>query len=223
MRAVPDMAMAGFFLADGFVGEGLIGREAKGLRLEGMRRVREVGGRCQAWRRVGCRGWWVWAGLVLVGIFVSLAGEAVGRAGWRTGVGAAVRDEDVRDNLEDAYRELIKAYGRISGRRGPTGAVLEDRRTRRHLKRAAHSMREAATTVRGAKQRTRRRRGAGVIIVVVAAGGAAAVAMNDDLRERLRAMVGAGEPSGPPQGSNGSGPTSVQPEGAPPSAATSTP
>ncbi len=146
-----------------------------------------------------------------------------GAVATRPYVQAAVRDEDVRDNLEDAYRELIKAYGRISGRRGPTGAVLEDRRTRRHLKRAAHSMREAATTVRGAKQRTRRRRGAGVIIVVVAAGGAAAVAMNDDLRERLRAMVGAGEPSGPPQGSNGSGPTSVQPEGAPPSAATSTP
>lgn len=152
------------------------------------------------------------------------------RAGAKVGAGAVatrpyvqaiVSDEDVRDNLEDAYQALTQAYERISSKGDVAGAVLEDKRTRRQLKKAAHSMREAATAVRGARRRRRRRRGAGTIIVLVAAGGAAAVAMNDDLRERIRSMVGGAGGSGPPQGSNGSQPTSVQPEGAPPTAATS--
>lgn len=163
--------------------------------------------------------------------FRSLPRRRTAKAGAKVGAGAVatrpyvralMSDEDVRDSLEEAYHALTEAYGRISSRGDVAEAVLDDRRTRRHLKRAAHSMREAAATVRGAKQRKRRRRGAGTVIVLVAAGGAAAVALNEDLRERLLSLVGAGsEESGPPQGSNGSQPTSVQPEGAPPAAATS--
>jgi hypothetical protein len=154
------------------------------------------------------------------------------KAGAKVGAGAAatrpyvqtlMRDEDVRDNLEDAYRALTEAYGRISSRGDVAEAVLDDRRTRRHLKSAAHSMREAAATVRGAKQAKRRKQGTGVVLVLVAAGGAAAIALNDDLRGRVLSLVGLGEDESgaAPQGSNGSQPTSVQPEGAPPTAATS--
>lgn len=147
-----------------------------------------------------------------------------GAVATRPYVQALMSDEDVRDNLEDAYRALAEAYDRISSRGDVADAVLDDRRTRRHLKSAAHSMREAATTVRGVKRRKRRRRGSGVLIVLLTAGGAAAIAMNEDLRNRVLSLVGAGsEESGPPQGSNGSQPTSVQPEGAPPTAATSQP
>ncbi len=71
---------------------------------------------------------------------------------------------------------------------------------------------------------TRSRALIGTVIVLVAAGGAAAVALNEDIRQRILGLVGIGsEESGPPQGSNGSQPTSVQPEGAPPTAATSQP
>jgi hypothetical protein len=163
--------------------------------------------------------------------FRAMPKRGAAKAGAKVGVGAVatrpyvqalMSDEDVRDNLEDAYRALVEAYDRISSRGDVADAVLDDRRTRRHLKSAAHSLREAATTVRGAKRRKRRRRGSGVVIVLVAAGGAAAIALNDDLRGRLLSLVGAGsEESGPPQGSNGSQPTSVQPEGAPPTASTS--
>lgn len=165
--------------------------------------------------------------------FRAMPKRGTAKAGAKVGAGAVatrpyvqalMRDEDVRDSLEEAYHALAEAYERISSRGDVAQAVLDDRRTRRHLKRAAHSMREAASQVRGAKQRKRRRRGAGTIIVLVAAGGAAAVALNDDIRERLLSLVGAGSgESGPPQGSNGSQPTSVQPEGAPPTAATSQP
>ena len=144
-----------------------------------------------------------------------------GAVATRPYVQAIVNDEDVRDSLEEAYHALTDAYERISSRGDLAEAVLDDRRTRRHLKRAAHSMREAAATVRGAKQRRRRRRGAGAVIVLVAAGGAATVALNDDVRARLLSLVGRSEEEGPPHSSNGSQPTSVQPEGAPPAAATS--
>ncbi len=92
-------------------------------------------------------------------------------------------DDDLRQNLQDAYEAARKAYGRIDGK-GPTKAVLDDRKTQKELKRAGKSLSEAADALRGAKGKRKRRRRGGLLLVLLVGAGAA-VAMSEDLRKRV--------------------------------------
>jgi adenylosuccinate synthase len=102
-----------------------------------------------------------------------------------------VEDEDLRDNLRTAYESARKAYGRISNGKGPAKAILDDKKTQKELREAAHAMRDAADSLRGAKKR-KRRRGGRLLIVLVGVG--AALALSEGLRKKvLDALFGAEE------------------------------
>jgi len=104
-----------------------------------------------------------------------------------------VEDEDLRENLRTAYDSARKAYSRISNGKGPTKAILDDKKTQRELKEAASSLRDAADSLRGGK---RRRKGGGLrrLILVGIVGGIVAVAVSEDLRKKvLDALFGAEE------------------------------
>ena len=94
-----------------------------------------------------------------------------------------MHDEDLRDNLQTAFDSARKAYGRIDGK-GPTKAVLDDRKTQKELKRSLSALSEAADTLRGARHRRKRRRRGGLLLVLLVGAGAA-VAMSEDLRKRV--------------------------------------
>jgi hypothetical protein len=110
---------------------------------------------------------------------------AVGRAARSNEyVQRLVDDPDLRENLRDAYASLSKAYGRMSNRKGPAKALLDDRKTQRELKDAASSLREAADSLRGAKRKRKRRRRGGLLLVLLA-GGVAALLLSEGARNKL--------------------------------------
>ncbi len=104
-----------------------------------------------------------------------------------------IEDEDLRDNLRTAFDSAKTAYGRMSNGKGPTKALLDDKKTQKELKEAATSLRDAADTLRGGKVKRKRRRRGGVLLVALIGGGAA-MALSEGLRKKvLDALFGAEE------------------------------
>src|SRR5919199_6702495 len=86
------------------------------------------------------------------------------------------QDEELRDNLRQAYDSARKAYERMSNGKGPAKALFDDKKTQRELKEAASSLKDAADSLRGGKKR--KRGGKGKLLLVLLVGGVAAVALS---------------------------------------------
>jgi len=98
-------------------------------------------------------------------------------------------DEELRENLRNAFTSAKNAYGRINGK-GPAKA-LDDKKTQRELKDAASSFKEATDQLRGVKKK-KGRKGKLLLLALVSAG--AALALSEGLRKKvLDAMFGAEE------------------------------
>jgi adenylosuccinate synthase len=101
-----------------------------------------------------------------------------------------VEDQELRENLRNAFVSAKKAYGRVNGK-GPAKA-LDDKKVQRELKDAASSLRDAADSLRGAKKR--RRGGKGRLLFVALIGAGLALALSEGLRKKvLDALFGAEE------------------------------
>ena len=102
-----------------------------------------------------------------------------------------VEDDELRDNLRNAFESARKAYSRMANGKGPVKAVTEDKKTQKELRRAAASLKDAAESLRGAK---RKKRGKGRLLLVAIVGGAIALAASEGLRKKvLDALFGAEE------------------------------
>jgi len=100
-----------------------------------------------------------------------------------------IEDQELRENVRNAFTSAKKAYGRINGK-GPVKA-LDDKKVQRELKEAASSLKDAADSLRGGKKK-KRRKGRLLLIALVAAG--LALALSEDLRKKaLDALFGAEE------------------------------
>jgi adenylosuccinate synthase len=100
-----------------------------------------------------------------------------------------MEDEELRDNLRNAFTSAKNAYGRINGK-GPAKA-LDDKKTQRELRDAAVSFKEATDQLRGVKKRKKRK---GRLILLALVGAGAALALSEGLRKKvLDAMFGAEE------------------------------
>jgi hypothetical protein len=100
-----------------------------------------------------------------------------------------VEDEELRENVRNAFVSAKKAYGRINGK-GPVKA-LDDKKVQRELKEAASSLKDASDALRHGKKK-KRRKGRLLLIALVAAG--LALALSEDLRKKaLDALFGAEE------------------------------
>jgi len=100
-----------------------------------------------------------------------------------------MEDEELRDNLRNAFTSAKNAYGRINGK-GPAKA-LDDKKTQRELKDAAASFKVATDQLRGVKKRKKRK---GRLMLLALVGAGAALALSEGLRKKvLDAMFGAEE------------------------------
>jgi adenylosuccinate synthase len=100
-----------------------------------------------------------------------------------------MEDEELRDNLRNAFTSAKNAYGRINGK-GPAKA-LDDKKTQRELRDAAASFKEATDQLRGVKKRKKRK---GKLLLLALVGAGAALALSEGLRKKvLDAMFGAEE------------------------------
>ena len=126
------------------------------------------------------------------------AGKAAGAAGsaYATArsnqyVQRIVEDEELRDNLRDAYDAARHAYDRITGNgKGPVKAVTSDKKVQRDLKNAADSLREASEQLRGRKRKSR----FGRVLLLGAVAGGVVLAVSENARKTVMdAVFGAEE------------------------------
>jgi hypothetical protein len=104
-----------------------------------------------------------------------------------------IEDDELRDNLREAFEAARGAYGRATGNgKGPVKAVTSDRKVQKDLRQAAESLREATEQLRA----PRKRKGSklGRLILLGIAGAVVALVVSEDARKAvLDALFGAEE------------------------------
>ena len=115
---------------------------------------------------------------------VAKAGKAAAKARYNPYVQRIVDDEDLRQNIVEAYESARNAYGRLSNGKSPTKAIFDDKKLQKEIKNAAESIRDASVALREAPRR-RRKGGIGRKLLVLIVGAGAALALSEGLRKAV--------------------------------------
>jgi hypothetical protein len=110
------------------------------------------------------------------------ARDAAKAAGSNPYVRRVIEDQDLRDNVREAFDAARHAYQRMSNGKGPYRAITEDKKVQRDLRTAAESLREASEQLRGkAKKRHPFRK----LFVIGLLGAGLALVLSEDLRKSV--------------------------------------
>ena len=103
-----------------------------------------------------------------------------------------IEDEDLRDNLRNAFDSARHAYARATGNgKGPVKAVTSDRKIQKDLREAAERLRDASEQLRAPKKKKSK---LGRLIVLAIVGAVIALVLSEDARKTvLDALFGAEE------------------------------
>jgi hypothetical protein len=105
-----------------------------------------------------------------------------------------VEDEDLRQNIADAYDSARKAYVRLSNGKSPSKQIFDDKKLQKEIKNAAESIKDASVALREAPKKKKRRGGLGKLLLVGVAGAGVALAVSEGLRKKvLDGLFGAEE------------------------------
>ena len=118
-----------------------------------------------------------------------------------------IEDDELRDNLRDAYDAARHAYGRVAKNGKPAKRLMDDKKVQRDLRTAADSLREASEQLRG---RRRRKGRLGKVLLLGVLGAGIALVLSEGARKTVMdALFGAEEEfeytSTTSSGGNGSG------------------
>jgi hypothetical protein len=104
-----------------------------------------------------------------------------------------IEDEDLRDNLRNAFESARDAYARASGNgKGPVKAVTSDRKIQKDLRDAAERLRDASEQLRAPKKKKKSKLGRLILLGIV--GAVIALVVSEDARKTvLDALFGAEE------------------------------
>ncbi|HKZ13051.1 MAG TPA: hypothetical protein VJL81_04300 [Solirubrobacterales bacterium] len=102
-----------------------------------------------------------------------------------------IEDEDLRDNLKDAYSSAKKAYSRATGNgKGTVKAVTSDKKVQKEMRQAAEALQEARERLQKPKKKHR----LGKLIMLAIIGGIVALVVSEGARKAvLDALFGAEE------------------------------
>jgi hypothetical protein len=121
------------------------------------------------------------------------AGKTALQARYNPYLQRLVEDEDLRQNLVEAFESARSAYARLSNGKHPTSQIFDDKKLQKDIRSAAEGFRDATVTLREAPKK-RRRGGIGRLLLLALVGGGAAVALSEGLRKKvLDALFGAEE------------------------------
>ncbi len=95
-----------------------------------------------------------------------------------------IEDEELRDNLREAYEAGRNAYERASGAKKPS-ALLDDKRLQRDLKSASESLRAASEALREPEKRPKSGHPFMKLLFIAFIGAVLAIALSEDLRKAV--------------------------------------
>jgi hypothetical protein len=122
------------------------------------------------------------------------AQKAAMKARYNPYVQRIVEDDDLRQNLVDAYEHARGAYDRLSNGKQPAKQIFDDKKLQKDLKATAEAIRDASTALREAPSKQRSGGGFGRVLLIGILGGALALAFSEGLRKKvLDALFGAEE------------------------------
>ncbi len=121
------------------------------------------------------------------------AQRAAVKARYNPYVQRVVDDEDLRQNIVQAYESSRDAFARLSNGKSPSKQIFDDKKLQKDLKAAAESIRDATIALREAPKK-QRKGGFGRIVLLALVGGGLALALSEGLRKKvLDALFGAEE------------------------------
>ncbi len=121
----------------------------------------------------------------------SKAADAYSAARSHPYVQRVVEDEELRNNLRDAYGAARHAYDRITKNGKPAQRLMDDKKVQKDLRNAADSLREASDQLRG--KRKRKGRFGRLILLGVVGAGVALVVSESARKAVMDALFGAEE------------------------------
>jgi hypothetical protein len=121
----------------------------------------------------------------------SRAADAYSAARSHPYVQRLVEDEELRNNLRDAYGAARHAYERINKNGKPAQRLMDDKKVQRDLRSAADSLREASDQLRG--KRRRKSRFGRILLLGVVGAGVALVVSEGARKTVMDALFGAEE------------------------------
>ena len=106
-----------------------------------------------------------------------------------------VEDDDLRDNVVQAYEAARSAIDRLSNGKSPTKSIFDDKKFQKDVREAAEALRDASVSLREAPNR-KKSGGGGIFrkLLLLTVAGGAALALSEGLRKKvLDALFGAEE------------------------------
>jgi hypothetical protein len=103
-----------------------------------------------------------------------------------------IEDDELRDNLREAFESARTAYGRATGNgKGPVKAVTSDKKVQKDLRKAAENLQAASERLRKPPKRKSR---LGRLVLLAIVGAVIALIVSEDARKTvLDALFGAEE------------------------------
>jgi hypothetical protein len=121
------------------------------------------------------------------------AQKAAVKARYNPYVQRVVDDEDLRQNIVQAYESSRDAFARLSNGKSPSKQIFDDKKLQKNLREAAESFRDASVALREAPKK-QRKGGFGRLLLLGIVGGGVALALSEGLRKKvLDALFGAEE------------------------------
>jgi ADP-heptose:LPS heptosyltransferase len=111
------------------------------------------------------------------------AGKAAAGARSNPYVQRLIEDEDLRDNVREAFESIRHAYKRMSNGKPPAKALMQDKKVQRDLREASASLREASEQLRGKRRRKKHRLRRFLFLAII--GTAIALAVSEDARKAV--------------------------------------
>ena len=104
-----------------------------------------------------------------------------------------VEDDELRQNLWQAYESARNAASRLSNGKSPTKAIFDDKKLQKDLRNAAQSFRDASVALREAPKQKKGLSLSRLLLLTIVSGGIA-LAVSEGLRKKvLDALFGAEE------------------------------
>jgi hypothetical protein len=125
---------------------------------------------------------------------VQKAGKAAQSARSNPYVQKLVEDEDLRQNIVQAFESARDAYGRLSNGKSPATQIFDDKKLQKHIRDTAGSVRDVSVGLYEAPKKQKSGGGLGRLLLLGVVGGAVALVVSEGLRKKvLDALFGAEE------------------------------